>query len=696
MLSFRTSLKVLKRYAPFAGGTSRHLVSPPEMRSALSPKVPSIPGASITSNAYPKVLHRDGPIDNGFALDSSFVQTYSRKDVPFGFNGLGEFVFRRTYSRIRDNGLNEEWFETVERVVNGTFTMQLEWSSSLNIPFDHQKAQEQAKEMYERIFHMKFLPPGRGLWAMGTLLTRERKLFAALNNCGFVSTENFSHSVDPSKPFCFLMDCSMLGIGIGFDTKGARGRPLHQPSNMTTPFIIWDSREGWVEALRRLINSYYLSVPSPEFDFSLIRPSGEIIHGFGGVASGPGPLMEMLDEIKRVFDGHIGAPLSVSGIVDVMNLIGKCVVAGNVRRTAEIAFGDPNEPEYLDLKNYKKNPQRMSFGWTSNNSVFAELGSKYSDICDRVRVNGEPGFAWLENMQKYGRLADPINNKDLRAKGGNPCLEQTLESYELCCLVETFPDRHESLDDFKKTLECAFLYAKTVTLGQTHWKEVNEILLRNRRIGCSMSGIAQFLTSRGLGVLKEWSEEGYAHIQKCDREISEQFKIPLSIKTTSIKPSGTVSLLAGATPGMHYPKSRFYIRRVRVSASSELLGPLRRAGYHVEQAVGQEDTMVVEIPVDCGEGIRTLEEVGMWEQLSLAAFLQKYWADNQVSCTVTFNPVTEGSQLEAALEYFQYQLKGVSFLPLLEDGAFPQMPYETISEKEYKTRMVRFLLILTA
>lgn len=99
---------------------------------------------------------------------------------------------------------------------------------------------------------------------------------------------------------------------------------------------------------------------------------------------------------------NAGAPLSVTCIVDVMNLIGRCIVAGNVRRTAEIAFGDPDCQEYVQLKNYDVNPERRAHGWTSNNSVFARLGMDYSRVCEQVVSNGEPGFAWLQNMQVGG------------------------------------------------------------------------------------------------------------------------------------------------------------------------------------------------------------------------------------------------------------------------------------------------------
>eukprot|EP00954_Amorphochlora_amoebiformis_P018264 1324906-Amorphochlora_amoeboformis.AAC.1 len=299
-----------------------------------------------------------------------------------------------------------------------------------------------------------------------------------------------------------------------------------------------------------------------DFDFSKIRPRGTPIKGFGGVASGSGVLEDLLNDVRNILQtvAKENSILSMTNIVDIMNMIGCCVIAGNVRRTAEIAFGPPTSSEYLNLKNYEENPEvslgfrmgvratRAAYGWASNNSVYAELGMDYKDICERIRDNGEPGFAWLDNMKKFSRMNGVEDNKDARALGGNPCLEQTLESYELCCLVETFPHNHESIEDFEKTLESvmyipqtendrilkymtlhgtqAFLYAKTVTLGKTHWDTTNKVMTRNRRIGCSMTGIAQFITSRGVGGLKEWCNRGYDKIQKLDEKLSEDFGVP--------------------------------------------------------------------------------------------------------------------------------------------------------------------------
>jgi len=620
-----------------------------------------------------------------FTLSENFINKYKRRKAPFGFNGLGELVYMRTYSRIKENGKNERWWETVQRVVEGTYSMQKNWIDEHQLGWNAWQAQRSAQEMYERIFNMKFLPPGRGLWAMGTTITEERGLYAALNNCAFVSTKTLKE--DYAKPFCFLMDASMLGVGVGFDTKGAGEiivKGVDEKRDVQT-YEIPDSREGWVESLKLLLESYFHNQAPMEFDYSKIRDAGAPIAGFGGVSSGYEPLEEVHTSIREVLKKNSGEPITITTIVDIMNLIGKCVVAGNVRRTAEIVFGDPHSEEYLDLKNYEVNPHREQYGWTSNNSIYAELGMDYTDVCKRIVDNGEPGFAWLENMRHYSRMKNGGDDKDHRVAGGNPCLEQSLESYELCCLVETFPTNHDSLEDYQRTLKYAYLYAKTVTLGRTHWAETNRVMLRNRRIGCSVSGVAQFITRYGMGELQNWLETGYDTIQEWDNQYSDWFAVPKSIKTTSVKPSGTVSLLVGATPGMHYPESRFYIRRMRLSKHSELIEPLKKANYKLEPAFGSEDsTMVVEVPVDVGEGIRTAAELTIWEQFSLAAFLQRHWADNQVSCTATFDPKTEKDQLPHVLNYFQYRLKGISLLPRHPLGAYKQMPYEAITEEEYK------------
>ena len=339
----------------------------------------------------------------------------------------------------------------------------------------------------------------------------QKNLAAALNNCAFVSTEDIDK--DLTLPFEFLMDATMLGVGVGFDCKGAgkltilvgikAWRDAQGPDrNQEQVYVIEDSREGWVHSVGALLQSYFGSegtlLPTLRFDYSHIRKAGEVLKTYGGKSSGPGPLMELHKALSACLDKEVGQKLSSTVITDVFNLIGKCVIGiGNIR-AAEIAFGEEGDEAFLDLKDYEKNPHRAAYGWTSNNSVFARIGMDYTKIAEHITKSGEPGLAWLENMRHYGRMGDPRNDKDIKVKGGNPCLEQSLESYELCCLVETFPDHHASLEEFKRTLKFAYLYAKTVTLGRTHWAQTNRVMLRNRRIGCSVSGVAQFLSHHSL------------------------------------------------------------------------------------------------------------------------------------------------------------------------------------------------------
>jgi len=539
--------------------------------------------------------------------------------------------------------------------------------------------------MFKRMWEFKFTPPGRGLWMMGTDLVYDKGA-AALNNCAFVSTENIH--VEFAEPFCFLMDMSMLGVGVGGDCRGAGVIKLQTPKYTDEPYVVEDSREGWIELVRTVLNSFTGRGSYPlTVDYSKVRPRGSAIKGFGGVASGPDPLIRLIDNLTELLTPTDGKSYAVSSsqIVDIFNYIGKCVVSGGVRRTAEIMFGNPNDEEFIKLKQDKH--ALMDRRWASNNSIFAEVGMDYSTIADSIALNGEPGAIWLENMRHYGRMADPYNGKDLRVMGSNPCSEQSLEDHELCCLVETFPAHHEDLEDYKRTLKYAYLYAKTVTLIPTHNSKTNAVMMRNRRIGCSMSGIVQAMEKLGRREFLSWCDKGYKTIKDWDDIYSEWLCIPRSIKVTSVKPSGTVSLLCGATPGIHYPHSEYYIRNIRVQNTSPLLEACLKAGYPVEEDAYSDDTSVVSFPVQESFYSKSKNDITIWEQFANAAALQKWWADNQVSITITFTSA-EASVIKTCLEIYETQLKSVSLLPLNEkEHGYVQAPYVEITKNEYESML---------
>lgn len=641
-----------------------------------------------------------------FKLAEDFVNTYRSKKVDWGYqdaagNSVGEITFIRTYSRLKEDGTKETWADTCERVINGMYSIQKDHAKANRLPWSDTKAAASAKEAFDRMFNFKWTPPGRGLWMMGTPLVNVQKNSAALQNCSFVSTAEMNKN-NPAKPFAFLMEASMLGVGVGFDTKGAeKDFVIYDPHPDTDPIVIPDTREGWVESTTSLINSYLKpDQKSPVFDYSQIRPAGTPIKTFGGTAAGADPLIKLHEHVRRIFKGRAGEKVTTTDIADLGNLIGVCVVSGNVRRSAELLMGKIDDQEFLNLKNYEVFPERNAYdptgknsgwGFMSNNSVEAHVGQDLSPIIDGIARNGEPGVIWMDVTRKYGRLADPENNKDWRAAGYNPCAEQSLESMECCTLVETYIGRHETLEDFKRTLKFAYLYAKTVTLLPTHWEETNAIMQRNRRIGTSISGVANFADTRGLPTLRTWMDEGYVTVQAYDKSYSEWLGIRESIKTTTIKPSGTVSILAGESPGVHWtPGGKHFLRTMRFSKADPMVTLFKMANYRVEDAESDPSgTAVVYFPIK-SDAERSEQDVSIYEKMALAATAQRYWSDNSVSVTISFDPKTEAKAIGTALHMYDGQLKTVSFLPM-DNGSYAQMPYTNSNADEYEEgRMTLF------
>ena len=633
-----------------------------------------------------------------FRLNEEFVSSYRTKQAPFGYrdaggNSVGEITFLRTYSRLKEDGTKETWVDVCERVINGMYSLQKDHCKSNRLPWSDAKAQASAKEAFDRLFNLKWTPPGRGLWMMGTPLVNVQHNSAALQNCAFVSTTEMTKN-NPAAPFAFLMEASMLGVGVGFDDKGAdKGFQIYKPTAKAdaATYVIPDTREGWVDSTVDLINSYLKPEQSAlEFDYSEIRPAGEPIRTFGGTAAGPDPLIKLHKHIRALFDGREGDALTRKDIADIGNLIGVCVVSGNVRRSAELLIGSIDDDDFLNLKNAERFPERNSYdpenpgwAWMSNNSVSVSVGQDLSRIVEGIALNGEPGVIWMDVSRQYGRLADAPNNKDHRVAGYNPCAEQSLESYEMCTLTETYLNRHESLEDYKRTLKFAYLYAKTVTLLPTHWEQTNAIMQRNRRIGTSMSGVANFADLHGLPVLREWMDEGYKTVKSYDNIYSEWMGIRESIKMTTVKPSGTVSILAGESPGVHWtPGGKFFLRAIRFANSDPMLPLFRMANYRVEPASESPDTTsVVFFPIKTAAQ-RAERDVTIFEKMALAATAQRYWSDNSVSVTVTFDPETEKDHVGTVLHMYDGQLKTVSFLPS-GNFTYPQMPYTQITEQEY-------------
>lgn len=619
-------------------------------------------------------------------LSKEFVNSYKTKQPKWGFNGLGYIVYKRTYSRLKEDGTNEEWYETVERCVNGAQKIGAGYT------------QKEAERLFDLVFNLKCNFAGRMLWQLGTS-TVERFGANSLLNCWFASMKE-------PKAFLFLFENLMLGGGVGFSIRREDVMELpkiktgvsvsHQPTK-DADFIVPDTREGWVKLLENVFNAYFYTGKSFSYSTILIRGAGEKINGFGGKASGPTILVEGVSKISKVLQNREGKKLRSIDVLDICNIIGSVVVAGNVRRSAEIALGDPDDILYLRAKNWSSGDV-PNWRAMSNNTLYVD---DYSHLLDEFWTNGyevnkdtgfangEPyGFFNLPLSQKYGRLKDGVmsasdlypTNSD-NVVGTNPCGEISLSDYECCNLCELYLNNIESQEEL---IECAVLLYKTqkaiAALPFLH-EETNQIVHKNMRLGLGVTGVCQSLEK------VEWLDKCYVALRKFDEIWSAERGWPRSIKLTTVKPSGTLSLLGGATPGVHPAYSRYYMRTVRMSSDDKLVQICRDLGYHTEFLLnfdGSEnrDTVVVYFPCETPDNAILAEDMDVIKQLDLVKTLQNIWSDNAVSVTAYYSPEELGSLKDWLKKNYKKNIKSVSFL-LRNKHGFKQAPYQEITKEAY-------------
>jgi len=628
-------------------------------------------------------------VEKRFTLREDIVSDIQRKhSFKFGFGGFGEIVYQTNYSRRKPDGTQEKWMDTCRRVVEGALSIRKNWYSMHSLKWDDQYWTNQASDLLYYIYTLKMLPPGRGLWAQGTEYVYERGSMA-LNNCGASAIWSDSFAEDLG----WVMDSLMCGTGVGLRlfTNDQLREQLEVPApkvDQNNYIDIADSREGWVNSVIQLLNSHrkggdtrYIS-----FNYDKIRKLGSPIKGFGGTASGPKPLIELHERIRKyMYDFIYKRHDHTRTFADIANAIGQCIIAGNVRRSAELILGSPHDDSFLNLKNYELHPERAEIGWMSNNTALFQDKSDFSKlekIAEMICVRGEPGISNMHNVQKYERFGQ-IGRPD-KAFMCNPCSEIPLEDKELCNLMELFPVRAKSKKEWLRMCELGTMYTTSVSLLPTHNEETNAVVARNRRIGISICGVSDWFDKWGAFKIIRFMRAGYDHIKETAQFYNEQAGVPIPIRITTVKPSGTVSQLAGLSPGMHFPTHKFAIRRMRISETSPVLAILERAGIPVEDEVNNKGTKVIEYPIYTG-ATRPISEVTAWEQFSLLALLQREWSDNMVSCTISFKE-EEKNDLSRMLAHYIPLIKSVSLLPI-KSGIYPQMPYEGITEEEYKKRV---------
>lgn len=569
-----------------------------------------------------------------FSLRSEYLEKLAQLTPTFGYDGFGEIVFFRTYSRLKHDGKQENWFDVVVRVINGTMSIRKDWYKKATIEWDEAYWQDYAYRMAVSMFLMHWLPAGRGMWAMGTQFVYERGAMA-LNNCGATKLGGNDRLADDLH---WLMDALMLGVGVGFEPL-RDDLKIYKPVGEFTHFI-GDSREGWCDSWRMLVNAY--TKPGhrkPKFKDDFVRKAGQPIRGFGGLSSGPGPLMHLFRRTEELFETP-GIDV-VRLKTDLGNECGCTVVAGNVRRSAELCKIKIFDRIAMDLKDYDKYPEREDWGWMSNNAVDLYEDEEFEamdEVARRVVVRGEPGIINRRNLI-YGRISKQIQPREDKADLFNPCGEIPLEDKELCNVVETLPTMCPNVETWYKSCEFAATYAQSVSLLPTHRQETNRVVVRNRRIGVSIIDWTGWVHAQGLHKVTAYMRRGYATVVESATTRAAQSGVPAPIRFTTIKPGGTGPKLPGKTSGIGYPTFRHTLRRMRVATNNPIVPVLDRANVPFEPCFFDPDkTRVYEYPTIQGPA-QPAEEVSLWEQANNLVTVQREWSDNAVSNTLYFRPM---------------------------------------------------------
>ena len=606
------------------------------------------------------------------------------------FSTVGYITYKRTYARRLDEAditsKTEEFPQTVERVVKAA-------NDQLGCNFTEVEQERLRKYLSE----LKGTVAGRFLWQLGTDTVGKLGL-ASLQNCAFTVID------EPVRPFTWAMDLLMLGSGVGYNIQKKNVEKLPEVNlNFSAPtrvdsndadFIVPDSREGWVQLLGKTLKAAFLSDKNNTFTYStvLVRGRGAAIKGFGGTASGPEDLCDGIAKVSTILEKRAGKKLRPIDCLDIMNIIGAIVVAGNVRRSAQIAIGDADDVEYLLAKRWDMG-NIPSWRAMSNNSVVCnDIKDLHEYFWDGYEGKGEPyGLINLRLSRKIGRLGD-TNYPDPDVQGYNPCAEQSLAPYETCCLAEVYLSNIESKKEFIDVCKLLYRINKHSLSLPCHLQETADIVHKNMRMGIGITGVLQASDEQ-----RSWLKETYEELRKFDKEYSAKHGFPESIKLTTVKPSGTVSLLPGVTSGCHPAYSHYMIRRIRIAADHSLVQVCRDHGYPVEfqrnfDGTDDHSTMVVSFPFAYPEGTKIAAEMTAIDQLEVVKWLQAEWSDNSVSCTVYYKKEELPEIKKYLAKNYKNNHKSLSFLLHNEHG-FQQAPLEEITKEAYDALVASTRLI---
>lgn len=627
-----------------------------------------------TAKAYILYREKHAEMREAKRVVPARVRDLVAESKKFFRNPLAEFVYYRTYARwIDEEGRRETWIETTDRYVN-----------FMKENIGERISDEEYGEIRQAILNQEAMPSMRLMQFAGKAV---RSTNVCAYNCSYIAPQSW-------QDFAEVMYVSMCGTGVGFSAESQNIQSLPQIQRQTGErlpvYVVEDSKEGWADALAFGLKTW-AEGKDVEFDLSRLRPAGARLKTMGGKSSGPEPLRRLLEFTRAKILNRQGKRLANIDAHDILCKIGDCVVSGGVRRSALISLSDLDDTDMRDAKKgqfYITEPQRSL---ANNSAVYHEKPGASDFIDEWVALmksgSGERGIFNRGSLPKTlpKRRLEKLGGGEAPQWGTNPCGEIILKSKQFCNLTEVVARPEDTAETLKRKIRIATIlgtYQTTLTHFPYLSKEWRENCETERLLGVSITGQWDCETVRSEAVLEDLKAEAV----KVNREYAEKFGIPESTCVTCVKPSGTVSQVVDCASGMHPRHARYYIRRVRISATDALFLMLKDQGVSYYPEVGQSvedvNTYVLEFPVKAPAGAVVKDDLTALEQLKHWKMVKEKYTEHNPSVTVSV-----GDEEWIRVADWLYEnwdlVGGLSFLPRSEH-VYQLAPYEEIDEKRYK------------
>ncbi|MCM2339427.1 MAG: ATP cone domain-containing protein [Burkholderiales bacterium] len=596
-----------------------------------------------------------------------------------------EFIFYRTYSKWQDGlGRRETWIETIDRFM-----------AYMKKNLGNKMSTKDYSDVREAILKQEVCPSMRLLWSAGEACDKTN---VWAYNCSYVAPSAWQDLGE-------IMYILMCGAGLGFSVESETVQKFPQIKRQTgkklATHVVADSKEGWADAYvlgcKAWADGYDV-----DFDFSKIRPSGARLKVAGGRASGPQPLIDLINFTKKKILARQGKRLTNLDLHDIVCQIGLIVVAGGVRRSALISLSDIDDESMRKSKQgqfWVDNGQRSM---ANNSAVYNQKPSASEFLNEWIELiksgTGERGIfnrgglmtqlpkRRIDNWKKAGIIDDQNTIVDL--PGSNPCGEITLRSKQFCNLTSIVVRPRDTVADLKRKVRLSTIlgtYQATLTNFGYLSKEWKNNCDEEALLGVSITGYYDNKTIRTDKVLSDLREESI----KVNKEFAKKFGINSSTCITTIKPHGNSGQLLYVGSGMHPWYAKYYIRRVRISTNDPLFQLIKDQGVPFKAEVGystaNSTVAVVEFPIKAPEGAVTRDQVSAIDLLNEWKRLKINYIEHNPSVTIY---VGEDEWIKVA--NFIYEnwdiVGGLSFLPRSEH-VYQLAPYEEISKEEYANRM---------